>query len=364
MITMNNSGDVVNRLRRYNFDPRSMRNVNRDGVAYAWNGANSVPIAQGTSEQARNDGLPVDSWKMLDSVITKEIRTPLVAFQDAVSCGTIGLGDSGVALGTLEYVNSMIDESGSVSMSMSGRGTGHNDTPDMKYEKLPLPIIYSDFEVEARYQNAAMRGVYGSGKLAFSIDTYMLEQIARRIGEKLEDLTLIGGGTFAYGTDKIYGYTTAPYRVKKVLTKSWTDSSMTYALVEADVRDWLEALTLLGFTGNNFVMYIPKEWESVLSQFTFPTYTDATWRSSLLKQFPQLKDIKVSYRLPADQPVIVNLTGETVKVVNGFAPTIITWKSEDQLATSFKVMAMQIPKIYSTYGGKCGVLHAKLTSNT
>ena len=307
--------------------------------------------------------LSIDSWKKLDDDISSVIRTGLNVFSDFQSVGTVDLGSMDEALGTFLYINQMRSDSGSANLSMTGRSKISNDEPLTSQEMLPLPMINADFRMDVRTMNASGRGAYGMGRNV-SMDTSEAQNEARRTSEELEDLAIVGGGAFAYGGHSVYGMTTAPNRNTTTFAVKWsTTATITSPLIFQDVRAWINALYLKGFGGDKSLMlYIPKAYNIAMSNPWSTSYDGGTVKEYLLRAFPELIDIKTAFRLTADECVLIEMRPRTVKIVNGFAPTPISWMSPDGLEYNWKLLTLQIPKFYSDYAGTCGILHASYSS--
>ena len=301
--------------------------------------------------------LSLDTWKELDESINKVIRTELTVFSDIQAVGTYDLGSADEALGTMLYINEMTSDSGSANLSMTGRSKISNDVPLVKNEMLPLPLINNDFRIDVRSLNASRRGAYGRGSNE-AIDMRSAQNEARKTAEKLEDLAIIGGGSFAYAGHQVYGMTTAPNRVQTTYVKEWSDVTKTFDECVADVRAWIDLHYKQGTGGSKSLMaYIPSAWNIALS-LTRGTDSGISLYNFLMATFPQLIDIKSVFRMPVNNVCLMEMRPRTVQVIDGFAPTPISWMSPDNLELNWKLLTMQLPKFYSDYNGVMGIVHA------
>ncbi|MFV2014001.1 MAG: hypothetical protein ACC656_01110, partial [Candidatus Heimdallarchaeota archaeon] len=55
--------------------------------------------------------------------------------------------------------------------------------------------------------------------------------------------------------------------------------------------------------------------------------------------------------------IMVQLTSDTVDMINGMQPTPVQWESNGGFTVNFKVMAIMIPRIKSDAKGQCGIAH-------
>ena len=329
------------------------RPYRKDGENFIFNGQGEK-VSFGT---ANASVLPIDSWKKLDADISSVVRTELNVFSDIMGVGTVDLGSEESALGTFLYINEMYSDSGQANLSMTGRSTISNDVPLVKSETLPLPMINNDFRLDIRTLNASKRGAYGNGSNV-SIDSRGAENEARKAGEKLEDLAIIGGGSFSYAGSSIYGMTTAPNRVQTTYVKEWSDATKTFDECVADVRAWINLHFIQGTGGmKSLMLYIPSAWNVALS-LTRGTDSGVSLKNFLMATFPELIDIKPVFRMTVNNVCLLEMRPRTVKVVNGFAPTAINWMTPDGLEYNWKLLTLQIPKFYSDYNDVMGLVHA------
>jgi hypothetical protein len=102
-----------------------------------------------------------------------------------------------------------------------------------------------------------------------------------------------------------------------------------------------------------YVLYIPSNWELALDD-DYKAESDATVRERLLK-ISGIADVKVADKLTADYPVLVQMTSDVVRMVNGLAVTTVQWDTEGGMQVNFKVMAIQVPQIRHDQTGRCGI---------
>jgi hypothetical protein len=331
----------------------SLRPFAEDGKTYVIN-----KFGEQIETQAQNDTvLPIDAWKKLDEDIASVIRTDINVFEDIKAVGTVGLGSMEEALGTFLYINQMSSDSGKASLSMTGKKVINNDQPVFSQEALPLPMINADFRMDVRSMYASANGAYGNGSNV-RIDTSEAQNEARQVSEKLEDLAILGGGDFSYAGHSIYGMTNAPNRVQTTYAKEWSDSTKTFDECVADVRAWINLHFIQGTGGmKSLMLYIPSAWNVALS-ITRGTNSGISLKNFLLATFPELIDIKPVFRMTVNSVCLLEMRPRTVKVINGFAPTPISWMTPDGLEYNWKLLTLQIPKFYSDYNDVMGLVHA------
>ena len=146
-------------------------------------------------------------------------------------------------------------------MTMDGVTRSRGGRTVFQHNYLPIPIIHSDYEINARALSA-------SRSLGNPLDTYAAENAARRVAEKLEDM-LFTDTTYSYGeTDArsrntIYSYVNFPDKNDIVLSVNWDDSSKTGADIIADVLSMKQA-SIDDYHWGPWKLYIPTAYETVL----------------------------------------------------------------------------------------------------
>lgn len=297
--------------------------------------------------------LRYDEWKHFDDVLQMVNRERLTGIGDLVSMGLTYNLTNPMGTSVLQYEE--LTDGMEATISMDGVARGKNDRPEYTTKYLPIPIISGDFEVSERELSA-------SRDMGNPLDTTKIEQLTRRINEKLDKM-LFTNTTYSKGGGVIYSYINHPDRNQQTLTLAWDDATKTPSQILADVKAMKQKLVDDHFYGP-YMLYIPSAWEIVLDgdyyndkDGTVQNATSDTIRDRILK-LANIKDIKVADNLPANNAVMVNMTSDVVRLVNGFAPQTVQWQTEGGMVTNFKVMTIQVPQIRSTNGGEqCGVCH-------
>ena len=66
--------------------------------------------------------------------------------------------------------------------------------------------------------------------------------------------------------------------------------------------------------------------------------------------------VKVLNKLPADTVLMVQLTSDVVRLVEGFDLQAVEWQTEGGTLTKYKIMSIVVPQIRSDRNGKCGIV--------
>ncbi len=305
-----------------------------------------------------------DEWIRLDDRVIMVARERLRAWADLASASTYG-GFDGMATAILEHETT--NDPGLAKVDMDGLTEGINDEPRYQLEGIPLPITHMDFWINAR-QLAISRNK------GMPINMRMAEAAGRRIAESLEQ-TLIGTRTgMVYGDDstysstlgsRIYGYTNYPHRIiKNNLTVP------TGANPDATVEDVI-AMRELAYDVNYFgpfVLYHSTDWDQFLDNDYFisgtgmgsTAGTTQTLRERLRK-IDGIQDVRrLDFLKPATNPytlLLVQMTSDVVQAVNGMGITTVQWESMGGMRLNFKVMTIQVPRLFSDINGNTGIVH-------
>lgn len=299
-----------------------------------------------------------DEWISLDTVVIREARKRLRAWSDLSAANSYG-GFNGMSKMVLEHET--MSDPGEAKVDMDGLAEGRTDSPLFQLEGLPLPITHADFWFSKRRLSISRN----SGS---PLDTAMGEAAGRRVAETIEK-TLIGVQTgVTYGasgdysqTSKVYGYTNYPDRITKsdLTAPTGTNGATVYSEFLA-MRELLYAQNFYG----PFMVYTSSNWDQYLDQLYSTSEPSAGTLREMLLKIDGIRDIRRLDYLPAAsgatfQVVFVQMTSDVARAVNGMDITTVQWESKGGMQLNFKVMAIMVPQIRSTFSGKCGILHGK-----
>ena len=296
----------------------------------------SLPISN-------NATLRRDEWKHLDEAVIRVARERLRGVEDLRTRGlTYNL--NGMASTVLEYHD--VSEALETTISMDGVTRGQNDRVKFTPNYIPLPIIHVDYEINARVLNV-------SRTLGQPLDTTMAEQASRRISEELEKM-LFTDSTYAYGNGTIYSYVNHPNRNKISGLTAWDASAKTAAGIRDDVLEMKQASIDAKHFGP-WILYIPTKYETVLDE-DYDNTRGNTLRQRLLA-IDGIAEIKVIDHLPNNNLLLVEMTSEVVRWINGMNVQNVQWSQEGGMINKFKVMTIQLPQIRADQQGQSGLVH-------
>jgi uncharacterized linocin/CFP29 family protein len=293
-----------------------------------------------------------DEWKELDRALYDIKRQRLGAVDDVRAAGlTYRLGNP---MGTTVLEWHDVGDALTAVISMDAATRGNNDRVTFQHNYLPIPIIHVDYEIN-------LRELETSRNMGNPFDTTLAERAARKILEQEEDMLLGVGTTFSYGTadsrsrNSIYGYLTHPDRNTVNLSIPWNASAMTAAGILQDVLEMKQSMINSYFDGP-YQIYIPTAYETVLDD-DYDTQTPGTTIRERLLKIAGIKGIKVLNKLTADNVLMVQMTSDVVRLVEGFDLQNVEWKTEGGMLSHYKVMSIVVPQIRSDRNGKCGIVH-------
>lgn len=294
-----------------------------------------------------------DEWKQLDEAVLKISESRLGGVQDLVSRGltySIGNGMGSTVLEWHDVSDALIAEA-----TMDGVPRAKNDRPEFQTNYLPLPIIHADYEINARVLAA-------SRSLGNALDTTMAERAARKVNLLLEQM-LFTNTTYAWGAaddrsrNSIYSYLNHPDRNQVTLSTygAWDASATTAANILASVLAMKQA-SINAYHYGPWKLYIPTAYETVLDEDYDTTTPGTTIRERIMK-IAGIEGIQVVDTLTAANVLLVQMTSDVVRLVQGMGLQNVEWQTEGKFITNYKVMTIQVPQIRSDQDGNSGIVH-------
>ncbi len=298
--------------------------------------------------QANQTTLRREEWILLDEAILKLSQSRLGGVQDLIDNG-LTKSINGMSRTVLETHN--LSDSMNAVLSMDGVTRSENDRPVYEAEYLPLPIIHVDFQFNAR-ELAISRN------MGDSLDTTSAEQAADKVLRLRENMLFtdvtypLGGGTFGGGT--IHSYLNCT-RNQVTLTANWDAAGKTGAQIVRDVLNMIDA-SIAAFHFGPYMLYVPTLYQTKLDEDYSTAKGSNTIRERVLA-IANIKGIKVIDTLPANNVIMVQMTSDVVRLIEGLPMQNIQWSMEGNMVTNFKVMTIQVPQIRADQDGNSGVTH-------
>lgn len=293
-----------------------------------------------------------DEWKALDEAVIAVARERITGIDDLRSKGLVKPLPN--AMATMIYEWDDVSDGMEAVVTMDGVTRSQNDTVVYQRNGIPIPIIHADYEILQRTLLASRQG--GNG-----LDTAKSEQATRRVRETLEQM-LFTNTTYSYGNkddrlrNSIYSYINFPDRNQVTLTKAWDASDATAATILTDCKALKDANIAAKHYGP-YTLYIPTTYETVLDEdYSTSGQSVLTIRERILK-LDNVTDIKVNDTLTAGNVVLVQMTHNVVRLLDGMPIQNVQWTVEGGMQNKYKIMTIQVPQIRSDQNGQTGIAH-------
>lgn len=289
-----------------------------------------------------NDVLARDEWKHFDDAIIGISRDRLVVTGELVKRGLVMpiMDALGVMSLQWEKSNDMTD----AEINMNGLSRTGNESIDFTNESMPIPIIHKDFSLNVRHLLASRKG-------RSKLDTYQATIAARKVSDTIENLIFTGAQVNATnGT--IYGLLNHPNRNTGSVTAAW--SGATGEQIVSDVIRMVD----VAVAANQYGPFLLLVGTAIASKFgnDYKANGDRTIGERVM-QIPGISAIVSSNRVPAGQVVLLQLSPETIRMIDGLQPTLVQWESKGGMELNFKVMAIMVPNVRADAINQCGVVH-------
>lgn len=292
-----------------------------------------------------NATLRKDEWKHYDKAVIEAAQERLTGVADLYSRGLIYRIPNGLGTTVLEYED--VSDMEAAEMNMAGITRGAKDRIEFDINYLPLPIIHKDFSINIRVLNA-------SRTTGAPLDTTMAALAARKVADYQEQILFIGTGATAYtfGGGAIYGYMTAAARNTGTIGTTWSSDS------GSSIIDDVLAMKQASIDDRHYgpwIMYIPTAYETTFDD-DYTTGYPKSIRSRVL-EVDGLQAIKVSDKLTATNVIMVQMTPDVVRMVEGLALTTVEWQTEGNMIFHFKVMTISVPQVRADQADRSGIQH-------
>lgn len=306
-----------------------------------------------------------ETWQRIDRAVLRASRDRLAAWNDLAAANSFG-GFDGMSITGL--IKDTMTDPGDAKVDMDTLSDDFNDQPLLTPDILPLPIIHAGASISQRRLAQSRNG-------GIPLDTSLIESSGRRCSETLEKMTigmdnfstLTIGSTVDFTRRGIYGFRTQPDRITK------TDVTASASFVPSTFVDEVIAMIELAraqkFFGP-FVLYYSTSWDQYLAQDYWREVSASgvmAPRQTVLQRVEQIQKIQRVASLDmftsTDELLLVQMTSETVRAVNGMEFTTVQWTKDGGAQTMLRVMGIKVPDLRAQYVGtsvttrKCGIVH-------
>ena len=296
-----------------------------------------------------NATLRYDEWKTLDDAVIKVAEQRLVGYDDLRRNGLVYNLNN--AMGTTVLIWEEMSDAMSAVVSIDPVKRGDNDAVDFSTTSIPIPIIHADYQISERIlQESRNRGN--------ALSTIYAERAARKVAEKLEDMLFGATATMVYGGGTIHSYFSFPDVTNIPWTSAgihWDAAGKTAAQIVADVVT-MKTASITDKHYGPWMLYVPQAYESLLDEdYSVSGSSIMTIRQRIML-IGGIQGVKVVDRAPADSIALVQMSNDTVDLVDGMPIQNVEWSTEGGFVHNYKVMTIQVPRIKSDYNGTSGIV--------
>jgi uncharacterized linocin/CFP29 family protein len=293
-----------------------------------------------------------DEWKQLDETVIATRKDRLQGIQALIDAGLVKSLNNAMGITEYEWHQKSVDAGAHVSMSPTDRGRSTRPVYDTQYT--PVPIIMSDFDIDARELEL-------SRNMGRDIQTDMVEDATRAVNQELENMLFTTGDGYQLETNKtIPSLLSTSYSSTGSLINKWDDSATSSENIKDDVMNMLADARSNKFFGP-FMLFIPKSYElAIQDDYDVSGASRQTIQQRLLA-INDLDRIVAVDTLPADTVLLVQMSPETVRLLDGMGPQVVEWQADGPYVTNYKVIRIAVPQIRWTKDDVTGIV--KYTSS-
>jgi len=306
--------------------------------------------------------LPREAWEQIDDTLIRTAKENLVGIADLNANPATNMTYDGMSSSV--YTRKRISEIGAATVSVTPDTTSDSAILAMDDLSVPMMVTYKDFNINTNQMAMAAR-------IGMPLGFALVEEATRSVTRTLEN-NLFNGILTANGATA-YGYFTYPSRQRYLLGGGDTPPGKSWAAIDSDPDQILADINMmmsLSMQANHFgpwMLYIPWQYQTRLNQdYVVGTYNtgfpvSGSIRSRLM-ELPGLIGIRVSNYVPNDNVALVEMTSDTVMLINGMPLRALAWEppGTPNWDHKFKVMTISMPMMISDYKGQCGIIHGDL----
>jgi uncharacterized linocin/CFP29 family protein len=285
-----------------------------------------------------------DEWVAFDTKVVQVAREKLVIVNDIIQRGLVyNLRN---ALGVMQLEWALDGDVDPAEITMSGLTQASKDTWEHGYASMPIPIIHKEFTYNLRQLVAARN----NGR---ELDTTHGELASRKVSEKIEEMLFVGANV-SMNNGRIYGLTTHPDRNTGSMTAAW--ASATGLQIVGDVLAGIQ-LAVNDFMTGPWILYVPLIASSKLdNDYQTGAGSDGRTIRERLMAIDGIVQIRTTTKLTAGF-LLVQMTSDTVQMVNGMGPTMVEWETKGGFELNFKILSIMVPRIRSDRLTHSGIVH-------
>lgn len=282
-----------------------------------------------------------DVWGMWDREAVEIQRDVLSVFTDIASTNS-----KPMPIGKLVNYFQRMSDSGSVNVSLDGRGTGKSDQPVVDYQGTPIPILDDGFRFGWRQMEAERSEGYTSLQSGASANSM------RRLAEKMEDMVLNGESSIVVGGNTIYGLRNLPQR--NTGTHGLTLATATGAQWLAAVLDAMKKLQADNFyTEVTFYLNQGDYLVASVNEFT------AGYPKTILNRLMEIPGVRFvpASKVPANEIIGLCKRRDVVEILSAMPMVVVPqFRANAYDDYLFRTMAAVAPQLKYDAQDQCGIV--------
>jgi len=299
--------------------------------------------------------LEIDEWYEEMGDVLTEHEAPATFVNKLIADGY----GTDASLNRYVYVYQLRSSDTDAEVSMNGRAQSTNDTAAYGFSGVPLPIVHSDYEIEAReLQNSRAFGD--------DLSDVGAEEARDAVDKKIEELAFGGWGgqiQTERGIFTLTGLTNDnadailsinasgdfqdPANVLDTIDKAYTTTEQ-----QGDDDNLGPALSEVGAYG----VLPTAQWGEVTRGTYESSAADEPLTDRIAQKYPNLELVHAP-RLDAGNMIVLPKDRRYFDIADAQAPTNISWEVEGGMAVKNKVLASRVPVVKEQPDGIGGIVN-------
>ena len=288
-----------------------------------------------------------EEWKTIDTRLREIAASRQVGIAKLKELGLVYNLANPFASQSLEYTKTSDMHDASVNMNF--KVTNETDKQAVKTANIPIPVISWRWGFDIR--ELQMSRLYNR-----PLDLQGAKVGARKIGEKLESM-MFGANATILDDKKIDSIISFADSNKIATLHNWNATGTS----TADILDDVIALKKKSIADKHFgkwILFVAQNYEARLDD---DYGVDATTKAYIplmdrIKKINGILDVIVSDFLPDDTVALVQMTNDTIELINGMELTTVQLMNAGGLNFEMLSFVMQTPAVKSDYEGNCGIV--------
>lgn len=288
-----------------------------------------------------------EEWKAIDTRLREIAASRQVGIAKLKELGLVYNLANPFASQSLEYMKTSDMHDASVNMNF--KVTNETDKQAVKTASIPIPVISWRWGFDIR--ELQMSRLYNR-----PLDLQGAKVGARKIGEKLESM-MFGANATILDDKKIDSIISFADSNKIATLHNWNATGTS----TADILDDVIALKKKSIEDKHFgkwILFVAQNYEARLDD---DYGVDATTKAYIplldrIKKINGILDVIVSDFLPDDTVALVQMTNDTIELINGMELTTVQLMNAGGLNFEMLSFVMQTPAVKSDYDGNCGIV--------